>query len=77
MNITCKITKEEHDILESYLGVGMVQPWLQHCLDNKIRQRVDAAVLDYAGMNPKKMDKVGKMAKLAEVTLKRREDEVM
>lgn len=77
MNITVTITKDENDILESYLGVGMVQPWLQHCLDNKIRQRVDAAILEYTDMNPKKMDKAGKMAKLTEVELKKREVEVM
>jgi hypothetical protein len=74
MNITCTITNEENDILESYLGGGIVQPWLQHCLDNKIRQRVDAAVLEYTDMNPKKMDKAAKMSKLSGVILKQREE---
>ena len=76
MDITVTITDQEYDILESYLGVGMVQPWLQHALDNKIRQRVDAAVLEYTDKNPKKMSHEQKLNDLSKVTLPTREDRV-
>ena len=74
MDIICTLTKEEHDVLEAVLGVGAVQLWLQHALDNKIRQRVNASVLEYTDFNPSKLDKAGKMEKLAGVKLKQRED---
>jgi len=76
MDITVTITDQEYGILESYLGVDMVQPWLQHCLDNKCRQRTDAAVLEYTNMNPKKMNRTDKLAELTKVELKQREDVV-
>jgi len=74
MNITCTITEEEKNILESYLGVGKIQPWLQHCLDNKIRQRLDAAINEYTAFNPKKMTKEEKLTTLSGIELSQRED---
>lgn len=74
MDIICTITEQEKEILESYIGVGNIQPWLQHCLNNKIRQRTDDAILNYTNMNPKKMNMPEKLSELSKVTLKQRED---
>jgi len=64
----------EYDILESWLGVGEVEGWLQHAIDNKCRQRVDASVLQHTDRNPKKMTKESKIALLKTVALPTREE---
>ena len=55
MNITLTITEDEKKVLDSWLGVDKIQGWLQHALDNKIRQRVDASVLEVTDRNPSKL----------------------
>lgn len=74
MNIIITITQEEKAVLDSWLGVDKIQEWLQHALDNKIRQRVDASILESTNLNPKKLSKVDKLAELAKIELKRKED---
>lgn len=55
MNITITITEDENRVLESWLGVGVAQTWLQHAIDNKIRQRMDASIKEHTDRNPKKL----------------------
>jgi len=73
MNITLTITDEEKKILDSWLGEDKIQEWLQHALDNKIRQRVDASILEHTDRNPKKMTKEAKISLLKDVVLPTRE----
>jgi len=67
--IEVRIENLEYDILESWLGVGQVELWLQQALDNKIRQRVDASVLEHTDRNPKKLSKETKLVLLAKAKL--------
>jgi len=69
MNIICTLTDEEKKILDSWLGEDKIQEWLQHALDNKIRQRVDASVLEHTDRNPKKLTKEDKITLLKDVVL--------
>ena len=73
MDITVTLTDDEHAILESWLGVGEVQGWIQHALDNKIRQRVDESVLECTYLNPKKLTYEEKLEELGKVVLPTRE----
>jgi hypothetical protein len=74
MDITVTIPDDGVRVLESWLGVGQIQPWLQHALNNKLRQRLDASVLEYTDKNPKKLDEVAKMLVLKSVKLPTREE---
>jgi len=67
--IQVQIEDLEYDILESWLGVGEVEGWLQHAIDNKCRQRVDASVLQHTDRNPKKIDRISKLNLLKDVQL--------
>ncbi|TET76171.1 MAG: hypothetical protein E3J43_07250 [Candidatus Heimdallarchaeota archaeon] len=69
MDIIITITDEEKRILESWLGTGQIQPWLQDAIDNKIRQRVDASILEETDRNPKKMTKANKLLVLKDIVL--------
>jgi len=69
MNITITITKRENEILESYLGIGKVQEWLQHCIDNKIRKRLDAVIIEQTNLNPEKLAKAEKIEAIKSVAL--------
>jgi hypothetical protein len=74
MELIVNITDEEYAVLESWLGVGMVEPWLQHALDNKIRQRVDATILEVTEFNPQKLNQGEKLLKLVGVKLPTRKE---
>ena len=74
MNITVEIPDEGVRILESWLGAGQIQPWLQHAIDNKLRQRTDASVLEQTDKNPKKLVEADKFVALAEVVLPTRDE---
>ena len=74
MNITVTIPDEGKEILESWLGVGQIQPWLQHAIDNKLRQRMDASILEHTDKNPKKLTEIEKFAELGKVELPAREE---
>jgi len=72
--IQVQITDLEYEILESWLGVGQVEAWLQHAIDNKVRQRTDASVLEHTDRNPKKLNKQTKLDLLKDVQLPSREE---
>jgi len=73
MDIIVTLTDKEFEVLESWLGVGAVQPWIQRALDNKIRLRVDASILKHTNLNPQKMTKDDKLTKLSKIELPTRE----
>lgn len=72
--ISVTITNKEFEVLESWLGIGKVQGWIQHALNNKARQRVDATILEVTDRNPKKLDKNTKLLLLESIKLKTREE---
>ena len=74
MNIICTITGEENKVLESWLGVGQIQPWLQHALDNKLRQRLDATIVEVTDKNPAKLSQEDKLLALKDVVLPTKEE---
>ena len=74
MNITCILTEDEKKVLDSWLGVDKIQAWLQHALNNKIRQRIDASVLEVTDRNPSKLTKEEKFALLKDIVLPIREE---
>lgn len=73
MNIVAKITEEDKQIVESWIGKGQIAVWLQHALDNKVRQRVDASIIEHTNLNPQKMTQADKMLILKDITLPTRE----
>lgn len=74
MDIIITIPDEEKRILESWLGEGQIQPWLQHAIDNKLRQRIDATILEETDRNPKKMVKADKLFALKDIVLPTRKE---
>ena len=74
MDITVTIPDEGKRILESWLGVGQIQPWLQHAIDNKLRQRLDASILEHTDKNPKKLTDADKLVALKDVVLPIRDE---
>jgi len=73
MDIIVTITEEEYAVLESWLGVGEIEKWIQHALDNKIRQRIDASILECTYLNPKKLTHDEKLEELGKAELPTRE----
>lgn len=67
MNITVTIPNEGKRVLESWLGVDQIQPWVQQAIDNKLRQRIDASILEHTDKNPKKMTEADKLVVLKDV----------
>jgi len=65
MDITMTITEQEKTILESWLGVGQIDLWLQNAIDNQIRKATDEAILQQTKFNPKKMSTSEKLATLS------------
>lgn len=61
MNIIVTLTEDEREVLDSWLGVGQITAWVQHALNNKIRRRVDASILEVTDRNPKKLSKKDKL----------------
>jgi len=74
MDITITISDEGKRVLESWLGVGEIQPWLQHAIDNKLRQRLDASIVESTNLNPKKLTAEQKIAELSAIALPTRVD---
>ena len=74
MDIICTITNEENKVLESWLGVGQIQPWLQHAIDNKLRQRLDATIVEVTDKNPAKLSQGDKLLALKDVVLPTKEE---
>ena len=74
MEIIITIPDEGAKVLESWLGVGQIQPWLQNAIDNKLRQRIDASIEEYTDKNPKKLTQSDKLLVLKDVVLPTREE---
>ncbi|MBW2091445.1 MAG: hypothetical protein JRI34_04880 [Deltaproteobacteria bacterium] len=74
MDIIIPVSGTEKMILESWLGKDMIQPWLQHALNNKIRQRIDASIVEASNLNPSKMNIKDKLDILKKVKLPTREE---
>ena len=74
VNITVSIKQKEFEILESWLGVGQVQPWLQHAIDEKCRLRIDASISEHSVFNPSKIDKQAKLDLLKDIKLSSQEE---
>ena len=74
MDITVTIPDEGKRILESWLGVGQIQPWVQHAINNKLRQRIDASMLEETDKNPKKLKEDNKLLILKDIKLPTREE---
>lgn len=73
MDIIITISDEEKRVLESWLGSEQIQPWLQHAIDNKLRQRIDASILEHTDKNPQKMIQADKLLILKDIILPTRE----
>lgn len=69
MDIIITIPNDGKRILESWLGEGQIQLWLQHAINNKLRQRIDASILDHTDKNPKKMIEADKLLALKDIKL--------
>ena len=69
MDITVTIPDEGQTVLESWLGVGQIKPWLQHAIDNKLRQRMDASITESTNLNPKKLTTAQKIDELSAIAL--------
>jgi len=65
MDITINITEQEKTILESWLGVGQIEAWLQHAINNQIRKAADEVILQQTKFNPKKMTIEDKLTALS------------
>ena len=74
MEITVTIPDEGKRVLESWLGVDQIQPWVQHAINNKLRRRIDASVEEHTDKNPKKMIEADKLLALKNVILPTREE---
>lgn len=74
MNIIVTLTEGEREVLDSWLGVGQITPWVQHALNNKIRRRVNASILEMTDKNPEKMSMAAKLALLKEHELSTRKE---
>lgn len=74
MNIIITITEDERKVLESWLGPGQITSWVQNALNNKIRRRIDASILEVTDRNPKKMSMTAKLALLKHHKLPTREE---
>jgi hypothetical protein len=67
--IQVQIEDEAYRVLESWLGIGGVEKWLQHAINNKARKRVDASILEHTNRNPKKISLESKLTLLSTITL--------
>jgi hypothetical protein len=67
------ITDEQKRILESWMGEGTIQAWLQHAIDDKFRNRVDASIVEHTAYNPKALSMDKKLEILKDITLPTRQ----
>jgi uncharacterized protein (DUF924 family) len=74
MNIITTITAEEKRVLDSWLGKDKIQEWLRQAIDNKIRQRLDATILEVTDRNPQKLTRAEKFALIKDIVLPIREE---
>lgn len=74
MDIIVTIPDEGKRVIESWLGEGQIQPWVQNAISNKLRQRIDASILEHTDRNPKKMIEADKLLILKDVVLLTRKE---
>jgi hypothetical protein len=74
MDIITVITSEEKRVLDSWLGENKIQEWLRQAIDNKIRQRLDATILEVTDRNPEKLTRAEKFTLIKGVVLPTREE---
>ena len=74
MDITVTILDDGIKVLESWLGKGKIQTWLQDALDNKLRTRIDASIIECTPFNPNALTIQDKLLKLSKVKLPTREE---
>lgn len=74
MDITVTIPDEGVKILNSWLGVGEIQAWVQHAINNKLRKRIDASILEETDKNPQKLEQDAKLLILKAVVLPTKEE---
>ncbi len=55
VDYTVKITADEEKVLESWLGFGGVQVWLDNAIKGKINKRLDATIEEVTDKNPSKL----------------------
>lgn len=73
MDVTVTIPDTGKKVLESWLGIGEIQSWLQYAIDNKLRQRIDASILEETDKNPQKLEQVAKLLILKDIVLPTKE----
>ncbi len=69
MKVTVTIPDDGVKVLDSWLGEDQIEIWVQHAVDNKLRQRTDACILEETDKNPQKMTMTDKLNALKDVTL--------
>ena len=69
MDITITISDKAMEVLNSWLGEGGIEDWLNNSVTNKIRRRLNATVLEMTDRNPKKLTRAEKFALLDGLTL--------
>lgn len=69
MKISVTISEEETRLLDSWMGKNQIQPWTEHAIENKLRQRVNASIRESTTWNPDKMSKEEKFEALTKVEL--------
>lgn len=74
MDITVTLPDNGKKVLDSWLGADEMQAWLQHAAENKLRQRVDASIIEETDKNPQKIDQTDKLTLLEDVKLPTREE---
>ena len=67
------ITDEQKRILESWMGKGTIQAWLQNAINEKFRNRVDASIMEHTAYNPKALSIEEKLKILSKIDLPTRQ----
>lgn len=74
MKVSIELTDIEEKVLNAWLGVDGMKDWIQHVGENKLRQRIDASILEWTNLNPKKMTQENKMIELDKITFPTKEE---
>lgn len=74
IKLTVEIPKKGEKVLKSWLGEDGLRPWIQHAIDNKLRQRVDASIIEHTDKNPAKLTPDEKLIILEAIQLPTKEE---
>lgn len=74
LTISVEIPKKGEKVLKSWLGEDGPELWLQHAIDNKLRQRVDASIIEHTDKNPAKLTLDEKLIILEAIQLPTKEE---